>query len=75
MALRVEVTVGTVIRAVQLRPGDLFETLITGAAGYRKENRANVASVGVPVELWYADGREASTSLHPSIRVRFMGHN
>lgn len=64
---------GSVIRAAQLRPGDQFETLITGAAGVRKHNRANGASIGVPVELWYTDGRESSTSLHPSIRVRLLG--
>jgi hypothetical protein len=65
--------VGSVIRAAQLRPGDLFETLLTGAAGIRKPNRANGASIGIPVELWYTDGRESHARLHPLIWVRFMG--
>jgi len=60
-----------VCRARDLRAGDLFETLLTGAAGVRKV-RKNAASPGIPADLWYPDGREASVSLHPNIKVRLM---
>lgn len=72
MALHGTVSLAPIIRAAQLRPGDFFETLITGAAGIRKQNRANGSSIGVPVELWYTDGRDVSTSLHPGVRVRLV---
>lgn len=63
---------GPVIRAVQLRDGDMFETLLTGAAGtYRP--RTHGEGGGVPVELWYPDGREVVKMLAPQIRVRLLG--
>lgn len=61
-----------IIRAAELRPGDLFETLLTGAAGVRKKNRLNAGNYGIPVDLWYPDGREVSESLHPGVKVRLM---
>lgn len=72
MALRERAAIEEIIRAGQLRPGDLFETLITKAAGVRKKNRMNAANVGIPVDLWYPDGRDVAASLHPSVKVRLM---
>lgn len=72
MAFAGALTVTLIIRVAQLRPGDLFETLITGAAGVRKGERFNAASYGIPVELWYPDGRETHVSLHPQVKVRLM---
>ena len=61
-----------IIRAAQLRPGDMFETILTKAAGVRKKNRLNAANIGIPVDLWYPDGRDVSASLHPGVKVRLM---
>jgi hypothetical protein len=72
MAVSGTLTVILIIRAAQLRPGDLFETLITRAAGVRKKNRLNAANYGIPCELWYPDGRDRDVSLHPGVRVRLM---
>lgn len=63
---------GTVIRAAQLRAGDMFETLLTGAAGTCKE-RPHGVGYGVPVELWYPDGREVDRTLAPQVRVIYLG--
>ena len=72
MALAGTIAMTFIIRAAQLRPGDLFETLLTKAAGVRKKNRLNASNYGIPVELWYLDGRDVDTSLHPGVRVRLM---
>jgi hypothetical protein len=65
--------VSVIIRASDLKPGDMFETLHTKAAGTRKENRKNASSYGIPCELWYPDGKEADVSLHPRVQVKLLG--
>lgn len=72
MGLVGTLTVALIIRAAQLRPGDLFETILTGAAGVRRKNRANAANIGIPVDLWYPDGRDVAASIHPGVKVRLM---
>lgn len=59
------------IRAIQLREGDMFETLLTGAAGTCR-SRTHGEGGGVPVELWYP-GREVVKMLAPQVRVRLLG--
>lgn len=71
MAVAGALRITLIIRAAQLRPGDLFETLHTNGAGERKENRRNAASYGVPVSISYP-GREETVSLHPNVKVRLM---
>lgn len=64
-------TAGTIIRAKDLRPGDDFETLHTGAAGIARK-RLGADGLGVSVELWYPNRTERFVSLHPHVKVRLL---
>lgn len=59
------------IRAVQLRVGDMFETLLSKAAGIRRSEKSG-ENGGVPVELWYEDGKDAMKMLAPGVKVRLL---
>ncbi len=61
---------GSVIRASALHPGDLFETLLTGAPGIRRD-RLHATNGGIPVELWY-DGLNVVKMLHYRTLVRLV---